>query len=175
MKLIKVLGFAVLIASSPLAVAAAPVAPVTTGAPAAAHLKSVHDMLAAMRADMLMRSIAGASRFASEDQRKSVFAKLDKVPPAQIYQRLTAPVARLVSAETALEMTRFYSSTYGQKVLKQTYNSGPSYGSNEPAPTPAERKELKRPEYRKAHKAFLEAESAIRHEGFVLLQAISKR
>lgn len=175
MTLTKVLGFAVLLASSPLAAAAAPVAPVATGAPAAAHVKPVYDMLAAMQAEKLMRSIAGASRFASEEQRKGVFAKLDKVPPAQIYQRLAAPVARLVSAETALEMTRFYLSTYGQKVLKQTYNSGPSYGNNEPVPTAAERKELKRPEYRKAHKAFLEAETGIRHEGFVLLQAISKR
>ena len=174
MKLTKVLGFAALLVSSPLALAAAPAAPPATGAPAASHVKPIQDMLAAMQAEKMMRSIAGASRYVNEEQRKSVFAKLDKVPPAQIYQRLAAPVARLVSAETAVEMTRFYTSSYGQKVLRQAYNSGPSYGNSDPAATAAEQKELKRPEYRKAHKAFLEAETGIRHEGFVLLQAIIK-
>ena len=175
MKLTKVLGLAALLALSPLASAAATAAPQVTGAAAASHVKPVQDMLAAMQAEKLMRSIAGASRYASEDQRKGVYAKLDKVPPAQIYQRLAAPVARLVSAETAVEMARFYASSYGQKVLKQNYNSGPSYGNTDPMATPAERKELKRPEYLKAQKAFMEAESGIRHEAFGLLQEISKR
>lgn len=175
MKLTKALGFAVLLASSGLAFAAAPAAQPAVGAPAASHVKPVQDMLAAMQAEKLMRNIAGSSRYASEDQRKGVFAKLDKVAPAQIHQALAAPVARLVSAETAMEMTKFYTSSYGQRVLKQMYNSGPSYGSNDPVPTATERKELKRPELIKAQKAFAEAETGIRHEAFVLLQTISKR
>ncbi len=173
MKLMNALALAALLASSTLAHAAAPAA-APVGAPAASHVKPVQDMLAAMQAEKLMRSIAGASRYANDDQRKAVFAKLDKVAPATVHQRLAAPVARLVSQETALEMTKFYASTYGQKMLKNTYNSGPSFGDNTPVPTAAERKELKRPEYVKANKAFMEAENGIRHEAFLLLQAISK-
>lgn len=174
MKMIKVLCLAAMLASSQLASAAAPAA-ATVGAPAASHVKPVQDMLAAMQAEKMMRSIAGASRYASEAQRKAVFAKLDKVPPAEIHRRLAGPVARLVSASTAAEMARFYSSSYGQKMLKSMYNSGPSYGDNTPRPTAAERNELKRPEYIKANKEFMQAEDGIRHQGFLLLQVISKR
>lgn len=177
MKLMTSLALAALLASNSLATAAAPAAAAAqaAGAPAASHVKPVQDMLAAMQAEKLMRSIAGASRYSNEQQRKAVFAKLEKVPPAEVHQRLAAPVARLVSQETALEMTKFYTSSYGQKLLKSTYNSGPSFGDNTPVPTPAERKLLKRPEYIKANKAFTEADTGIRHEAFLLLQAISKR
>lgn len=177
MKLMTSLALAALLASNSLATPAAPAAAAAqaAGAPAASHVKPVQDMLAAMQAEKLMRSIAGASRYSNEQQRKAVFAKLEKVPPAEVHQRLAAPVARLVSQETALEMTKFYTSSYGQKLLKSTYNSGPSFGDNTPVPTPAERKLLKRPEYIKANKAFTEADTGIRHEAFLLLQAISKR
>lgn len=175
MKMMKMMCLAALLAAGSVAQAGAPAAPAAAGAPAAAHVKTVQDMLAAMQAEKLMRSIAGASRYGSEEQRKGVFAKLDKVPPAEVYQRLSAPVARLVSAETAAEMTKYYLSSYGQKVLRSMYNSGPSYGDNTPAPTAAERKELKRPELVKAQKAFADAEEGIRHEAFLLLQAVSKK
>ena len=175
MKIMKAIVFAAVLGSSPLALAAAAPAAAPVGAPAASHVKPVQDLLAAMQAEKLMRSIAGESRYASDTQRKAVFAKLDKVAPAEVHQRLAAPVARLVSQETALEMTKFYLSSYGQKMLKSTYNSGPSFGDNTPVPTPAERKLLKRPEYVKANKAFMEAETGIRHEAFLLLQSISKR
>ncbi|MFP5391244.1 MAG: hypothetical protein ACLGI6_06820 [Gammaproteobacteria bacterium] len=156
-----------------------------TPAPAAAandphlkaeHVKAVQDLLAAMQAEKLMRSTASASRYNSEAQRKAVFDKLDKVPAAVIHQRLAAPVAKLVSAETAAEMTRFYGSSFGQKVLKEKYNSGPRVmlGQQGPVPTAAEKKELKRPEYLKASKALADAEPGIEHECFVLLQAIIK-
>ena len=39
----------------------------------------------------------------------------------------------------------------------------------------AEKKEMKRPEYVKAKKELADADSAISHEAFVLLQAISKK
>ena len=178
MNKMKMLCLAALLASSQIAFAAAaagPAAAVAPGAPAASHVKPVQDLLAAMQSEKLMRSIASASRYSNEQQRKAVFAKLDKVAPAEIHLRLAAPVARLVSHETALEMTKFYTSSYGQKMLKSTYNSGPSFGDNTPVPTPAERKLLKQPEYIKANKAMMEAEAGIRHEAFLLLQAISKR
>lgn len=174
MKLVNAMCAAVLLATSQLALSAAPAA-APVGAPAASHVKPVQDMLAAMQAEKMMRSIAGASRYSSEEQRKAVFDKLDKVPAAEVHQRLAAPVARLVSVETATEMTKYYASSYGQRVLKSMYNSGPSYGDNTPVPTPAERKALKNPELVKALKAFAQAEDGIRHEGFLLLQVISKR
>lgn len=83
-------------------------------------------------------------------------------------------MARLVSTETATEMTRYYQSSYGQRVLKQTYNSGPSLYDTAPVPTAKEKAELKRAAFVKADKAFKEAEPAIRHEAFVLLTAISR-
>jgi hypothetical protein len=175
MTMMKVLCLAAMLAAGAVAHAAPAAAPAPIGAPAASHVKPVQDMLAAMQAEKLMRSIAGASRYGSEEQRKAVFAKLDKVPAAEVYARLAGPVARLVSAETAQEMTRYYASSYGQKVLRATYNSGPSYGDNTPVPTAAERKELKKPELVKAQKAFAQAEDGIRHEAFLLLQAVSKR
>lgn len=174
MKMMKVLCLAAMLATGQLASAAAPAA-APVGAPAASHVKPVQEMLAAMQAEKMMRSIASASRYSSEEQRKAVFAKLDKVPAAEVHQRLAAPVARLVSLETATEMTKYYASPYGQRVLKSMYNSGPSFGDTTPVPTAAERKVLKKPELVAAQKAFAQAEDGIRHEAFLLLQQISKR
>lgn len=177
MKLLNVLVVASMFATCPLAMAAAPATPATAAAPTAAHLKAVTDMVAAMQAEKLMRSIAGASRYANDKQRDDTFAKLDKVPPAQIHQRLARLVAPLVSTETATEMARYYASSYGQKVLKQKYNSGASFSFGPPqAPkkTPAETKEMKRPAFIKANKEFAAAEEPIRRQGFQLLQQIVK-
>lgn len=174
MKLVSVMCAAALFAMNQLTLAAAPAAaPVAVSA--ASHVKSVQDMLVAMQAEKMMRSIAGASRYSNDEQRKAVFAKLDKVPVAEVYRRLAAPVARLVSVETATEMTKYYASPYGQRVLKSMYNSGPSYGDNTPVPSAAERKALKNPELVRAQKAFAQAQEGIRHEAFLLLQALSKR
>ncbi len=168
-----VIGMSLVVGSAAFAATPAPAAPAT--ALAATHVKAVQDLMAAMQTEKMMRSTASNSRYASEAQRKSVFDKLGKVAPAEIHLRLAAPVARLVSAETATEMTRFYNSSYGQKVLHLKYNSGPGMLGQEPKLTPAEKKELKRPEYLKASKALAEAEPAIEHETFVLLQAIIKQ
>jgi hypothetical protein len=174
MKSMKALGLAVLIVSCGSAFAAAPAA-----APAAAvtvgHVKAVTDLMAAMQMEKMMRVIAGSSRYASEQQRNAVYAKLEKVPPAQIHARLAYPLARTISAETATEMARFYSSSYGKKIVYQMYNSRPSYGEPpRPAATPAERKDMQRPAFVKASKALAEADGIIRHEAFVLLQSIAK-
>lgn len=177
MKLLKVLVVASMFAACPLTIAAAPVTPATAAAPTAAHLQAVTEMVAAMQAEKLMRSIAGASRYANDAQREDTFAKLGKVPPAQIHQRLARMVAPLVSTETATEMTRYYASSYGQKILKQKYNSGASFSFGPPqAPkaTAAESKEMKRPAFIKANKEFAAAEEPIRRQGFQLLQQIVK-
>ncbi|WP_426176967.1 hypothetical protein [Massilia sp. TWR1-2-2] len=177
MRLMTTLGLAALIAASPVTFAAAP-----TSAPAPAagvitvgHVNAVSDLLKAMQAEKMMRSITGSSRYATDAQRNTAYAKLEKVPPAQIYARLAYPLARTISAETATEMARFYASDYGKKVVYQMYNSGPSMREQRaPVATAAERKDMQRAAFIKASKALAEAQSAIRHEGFLLLQAIAK-
>jgi hypothetical protein len=152
----------------------APAAPVSA-APVSAHVQAVQQLMVAMQAEKLMRSTAGASRYANDAQRQSVFDKLQKVPPAEIHRRLAVPVSKLVSAETAVEMSKFYASTYGQKLLQQMYNSGPSmYGAQEPVPVGPEKAQLKAPALIKARKELAAADQAIRHEAFVLLGAIVK-
>jgi hypothetical protein len=175
MKSMKALGLAVLVVACSLpwatALAAAPAAAVIT----VGHVQAVTDLMAAMQMEKMMRSIAGSSRYANEQQRTAAYAKLDKVPPAQIYARLAYPLARTISAETASEMARFYSSSYGKKVVYQMYNRKASYGEPPmPAATSAERKDMQRPAFIKASKALAEAEGIIHHEAFVLLQSIAK-
>jgi hypothetical protein len=155
-----------LLAASNLALAAAP---------DAANVKAVQDMLAAMQPEKKLHMTAGMARYGDEKQRLAVMAKLDKVTPADVAARLAPRVAPFVTTETAQEMARFYTSSYGQKVLTQTYNSGPSMYAKDPVATPAEKTELKRPEYLKADKAFKAADSAIHHEFFVLVTEIAKK
>jgi len=175
MKSMKALGLAVLVVSCSLSFA-----PARAAAPAAAvvtvgHVRAVTDLMAAMQMEKMMRTIAGSSHYASEQQRDATYAKLDKVPPAQIYARLAYPLARTISEETASEMARFYSSSYGKKILYQQYNHKASLGEPAlPAPTAAERKDMKRPAFIKASKSLAEADDVIRHEGFLLLQKIAK-
>ena len=153
--------------------AAAPAAAPAT-APDAARVKAAHDLLMSMQAEKLLRMTAGMSKFPSPAQRELTIAKVDKVTPQVVYTRLSQPVARLVSTETALEMTRYYQSSYGQRLLKETYNGGPRMYAADPTPTPAEKAEQKKPAFVKANKEFKAAEPAIRHEVFVLLTEINK-
>lgn len=179
MKLLKILAVAAALAANPMSMAAAPAAP-AAAAPAAspaAHLKAVTDMVAAMQAEKMMRSIAGASRYASDAQREATFNKLGKVPPAQIHARLARMVAPLVSTETATEMARYYASPFGQKALQQKYNSGASFnfgGAPQPPKKMIDSKDKKRPAFIKAMKEFEAAEEPIRRQGFQLLQQIVK-
>jgi hypothetical protein len=69
-------------------------------------------------------------------------------------------------------MTKFYQSSYGQKILHDTYNSGARLVPSTPKPTAAEQAELKKPAYIKANQEFKANEQAIHHETFVLLKAI---
>jgi hypothetical protein len=174
MKSMKLLCFAVLVVSCSFsfatAPAAAPAAVITNG-----HVRAVTDLLAAMQMEKMMRSIAGASHYASEQQRTATYAKLDKVPPAQIYARLAYPLARTISEETASEMARFYTSSYGKKIVYQMYSHTGSFGEPAlPAANATERKAMQRPAFIKASKALAEADGIIRHQGFVLLQSIAK-
>ncbi|CUI04910.1 hypothetical protein [Massilia antarctica] len=185
MKPLHVLTLAALLACAPLTHAAAaaaaapavvPAASTTVAAPDAARVKAVQAMLAAMQTEKMMRSVAGASRYANEEQRASVFAKLDKVAPQEIYQRLAMPVARVIGVETANELAAFYGSDYGKRVLQQTYNSRASmFPPEPPVPNAAEKKMLKRPELVQARKELAAADATIRHEAFMLLQAIIKK
>lgn len=165
-----------LMAVSALAMAAAPVvaANAANPAPNAAQVKAAHDLMAAMQTEKMARSVGGGSKFPNEQQRQEFMAKLDKVPAEQVYTRLSAPVAKLLTPETVLEMTRFYQSSYGQKVLQMDYNSRPSMYGAMPKPTPEEKKALAKPAYVKADQEFQAARSAIRHEVFVLVTEVAK-
>ena len=183
MKSVKMLGMAALLAAGSISFA-----PAAMGAPAAAapstvitvgHVKAVTALLEAMQAEKMMRTTASLSKYANEAQRVAVFAKLEKTPKAQIYARLAYPLAKFISAETATEMTRFYNTPYGKQVVYQMYNSsggmqGMGLGEAKAASV-AEKKEMQRPEYVKAKQELASADSAIQHEAFVLLQAISKK
>ncbi|NRR32288.1 hypothetical protein HSX11_19100 [Oxalobacteraceae bacterium] len=169
MKSMKLLAVATLMALANLATAAAP------ATPDAAQVKAAHDLLASMQAEKMLRMTAGMSRYSDPKQRDAIMAKLDKTSAESIYQRMAEPVARLLTLETATEMTRFYQSSYGQRVLQQTYNSAASLGVVEIKPSAAEKIELAKPAYKKADKAFKEAEPAIHHEAFVLIKAIASK
>lgn len=175
MKSIKALGLALLVASCSLSFspvrAASPAATVVT----VGHVQAVTHLMAAMQAEKMMRTVWGMSRYASEQQRNAAYAKLEKVPPEQIYARLAYPLARTISEETANEMARFYSSSYGKKILYQRYNSKGSFGEPPaPAATATERKDMQRPAFIKASQNLAAADDSIRHEGFLLLQSIAK-
>ncbi|MES2019464.1 MAG: hypothetical protein V4484_23480 [Pseudomonadota bacterium] len=171
MKLTNTLALAVLIASSAVSFAAAtpaaPAAPVIT----VGHVKAVTALMEAMQAEKLMTSIAYASKYSTEEQRAAVLAKVEKTPKDRIYARLAFPLAKVISAETASEMARFYATPKGKQVVYRMYNDA---GGPVPLGTPAERKDSKRPEFIKANKELADADAAIRHEGFVLLQQIGK-
>ena len=175
MKLMKTLVLAVSVATGSVSMAAAPVAAPAKKVVTVGHVKAVNALLVAMQAEKLMRTIAGTSRFATEEQRAAAFAKLEKVPATQIHARLAYPLASVISAETATEMARFYNSPHGKKIVYSMYNSKGSYGEPvTPAATSAQRKDMQRPEYIKASKELAAADDAIRHEAFVLLQSINK-
>jgi hypothetical protein len=168
------LGLSLLCAHPAFAAATAPVE--KAGVPDASHVKAVQDLLGAMQAEKLLRGVAARSRYPSDAQRQAVFAKLDKTPPAEVYQRLAPRVAPAISATTALEMTRFYNSPYGKQVIQKKYNSGPRFvmpGMTAAIP-PEEKKERKRAAYVQASKELADAEPLIEHEAFNLLQQINK-
>lgn len=142
-------------------------------APAPASPKTTHDLLAAIQAEKLVRMKAGMARYANEQQRKAVTAKIDAVPAETIYTRLSGPVAKLLSETNAAEMTRFFQGSYGQKLVHAKYNSGPSLYAQDPKPTAAEAAELKRPAVVQARAACAQAEAAIEHEAFVLVTQLA--
>jgi hypothetical protein len=140
--------------------------------PDATQVQAAHDLLAAMQAEKMMRMTAGTSQYASPAQRKQVMDKVIQLQPEFVYTRLAPPVAKLLSKETAQEMTRFYRSSYGQKVLHDTYNSGAALYPSAPKPNAAEQVELKKPAYLKAEREFKAQEQALHHEAFVLLKEV---
>ena len=155
-----------------LAAALAVSAQAANPSPDAGQVKAAHDLLAAMQAEKMMRMTAGMSRYASPQERERVMNKVMAVPAETIYTRMAPPVARLLSPDTVTEMTRFYQSSYGRKVLDNTYNSGAQLFPTMPKATKAEQAELKKPAYLKADQEFKANERAINHETFVLLKEI---
>lgn len=168
------LSLSFLFAHSAFAATPAPAANPAARDPA--HVKAVQDLLAAMQIEKVLPGVAARSRYQSEAQRQAVYAKLDKVPPAEIYQRMAPALAPVISTDTATEMTRFYGTPYGKKVVYKRYNSSaqimmPGMTAGVPA---EEKKERKRAAYVEASKALADAEPAIEHEAFNLLQLINK-
>ena len=169
-----VFALSLALASPVFAASAAPPAP--AAAADAAHVKAVQNLLGAMQVEKVLRGVAARSRYASEAQRQAVFAKLQATPPAEVYRRMAAPLASAISADTALEMTRFYQTPYGKQVIHNKYNSGTQIlmpGMKAAVP-PEEAKERKRAAYVNASKALAEAQPAIEREAFKLLQTINK-
>lgn len=158
------------------AFAAAPAAAAPAAASNPAHVKAVQDLLASMQVEKALRGVAARSRYASEAQRKAVFAKLDRTPPAEVYQRMAPGLAPVISAETAAEMTRFYNTPYGKKVIHDKYNSGTQimFPGAKPVVPPEEKKERKRAAYVQASKALADAQPMIEREAFKVLQQIDK-
>lgn len=175
-----VLGLSLVFAAPAFAAPAAAPAPVAAPAaavaPSAAHVKAVQDLLGAMQVEKLLRGVAGRSRYQSAAQRQAVFAKLDKTPPAEVQRRLAGPLAQVISAETATEMTRFYQTPYGKQLIAQKYDSAPQIvmSGMKPVLAPEEKKERKRAAYVKASKELADAQPAIEREAFQLLQTINK-
>ena len=83
------------------ALAAIPAPAAQSAVPAAAHVKAVQDCSASMRTEYVLRGVASRSRYPSEAQRKAIYAKLDKTPPAEMYQRMAPALARVISLDTA--------------------------------------------------------------------------
>ena len=169
-----VLGLSLAIAAPAFAATTAPVAQSAAANPA--HLKAVQDLLGAMQIEKVINGVAARSRYASEAQKQAVLAKLANVPPAEIYQRMAPALTRAISAETAIEMSRFYATPYGKQVIHKKYNSGAQLimPGMTAAVAPEEKKERKRAAYVQASKELAEAEPVIEHEAFKLLQQINK-
>lgn len=140
-----------------------------------AHVKAVQDLLGAMHVEKLMRRVAYRSRFPNEAQKQALIAKFEKTPPAEVYKRLALPLTQVISADTAIEMTRFYSTPYGKQVIHRKYNSSPQFvmAGMSAADAREEKKERKRAAFVLASKELADAEPAVEHEAFKLLQKMN--
>jgi hypothetical protein len=168
-----VLGVSLVFAAPAFAATAAPAAQAAVSD--SAHVKAVQDLLGAMQIQNVLRGVAARSRYSNDAQRQAVMAKIDKVPPAEVYQRLAPSLAKVISIDTAIEMTRFYNTPYGKQVIHRKYNSGGiMFPGATAAVPPEEKKERKRAAYVQASKQLADAEPVIEHEAFNLLQAINK-
>ena len=168
-----VLGLSMLVAAPAFSATAAP-APMAAAA-STAHVQAVQNLLGVMHVEYELRAVAARTRFPTEAQRKAVNAKLDNMPPAEVHRRLAPSLTRVISLDTATEMTRFYGTPYGKKVIHQKYNSGPQIvmPGMSGAVSPEEKKERKRAAYVQASQELAAAEPTIQHEAFKLLQALN--
>src|SRR5471030_2220657 len=169
-----VLGLSLVFTAPAFAATTAPATQATASNPA--HVQAVQDLLAAMQIEKILKGVAARSRYPTEAQKQAIFAKLDKIPPAEVYQRLAPKLTSAISVDTATEMSRFYNTAYGKQVIYKKYNSGAQImmPGMTVAVAPEEKKERKRAAYVKASKELADAEPAIEHEAFKLLQVINK-
>lgn len=142
--------------------------------PDAAHINAVQDLLKAMQVENVMRRVAYRSRYPSERQRQEAVAKLEKTPASEIYRRLALPMALVISADTAIEMSRFYNTPYGKQLIYRKYNSAPQamLAGMVTTVSKEEKKERKRAAYVAASKELADAEPTLEREAFKLLQKI---
>lgn len=168
-----VLGLSLVFVNPVYAASTAPTGQAAVTNPA--HVKAVQDLLGAMQVEKVLKGVAGRSRYQNEAQRQAVFAKLDKTPPAEVYQRLAPKLAYFISFDTATEMTRFYHTPYGKQVIHDKYNSraGIMMPGMTAAVPPEEKKERKRAAYVRASKELADAQPMIEREAFKLLQLIN--
>jgi hypothetical protein len=168
-----VLGLSLVFANPAFAASTVPAG--QAALPGPAHVKAVEDLLGAMQVEKVLKGVAGRSRYQNEAQRQAVFAKLDKMPPAEVYRRLAPPLARFISPGTATEMTRFYRTSYGKQVIHDKYNSraGIMMPGMRAAVPAEEKKERKRAAYVQASKELADAQPMIEREAFKLLQLIN--
>lgn len=169
-----VLGLSFVLANPASAAATAPAG--QAEASGAAHVKAVQDLLGAMQIEKVLRGVASRARYSNDAQRKAILAKVDGTPSAVVCQRMAAPLAQVISASTATEMTRFYNTPYGKQVIHDKYNSHAQIiipGMRAAVP-PEEQKARRRAAYVQASKELADAEPAIEHEAFKLVQQIDK-
>jgi hypothetical protein len=169
-----VLGLSLVFAAPTFAATTAPAG--QAALPSPAHVKAVQDLLGAMQIEKVLRGVAARSHYQSDAQRQALFAKLEKTPPAEVYQRLAPTLAQVISANAAIEMTRFYNTPYGKQVIYKKYNSRPQFimpGMTAVVPL-EEKQERKRAAFVQASKELADAEPVFEHEAFKLVQLINK-
>lgn len=149
-------------------------APASATAVDAAHLKVVEQMMAAMQAEKKMRNTVWTSRFRTEEVKKTTAEKFEQVPVPRLYRELATRSLPHISKETAIEMTRFYESNYGKKVVHAMYNNSAALNpTGGPRPSAADQKIISSPAFQKANDALLAAEPELRKIRLALLMDIA--
>lgn len=87
----------------------------------AIHVQAVQDLLGVMQVEKQLRSVAARGCHHGAERGQALFAKLDKMPPTEVYRGQAPLLARFVFAVIATEMTRFHETPYGKKLIHSRY------------------------------------------------------